>query len=106
LLWAHPAARALLLSAVVILPLSAVLAGEDEEDYGGLPPGAGRETTFDACNACHSAMLVAQQRLARDIWDETLDWMVEEQGMDALEPEERKQILDYLSTHLSRDTPR
>ncbi len=92
--------------AVLLVPLSAGLAGEDGEDYGGLPPGEGRETTFDICNACHSTMLVAQQRLAREIWDETLDYMVEEHGMDALEPEERKEILDYLSTNLSEDTPR
>ena len=98
--------RALLLSSVFVAPLSAGRADEDGEDYGGLPPGAGRDTVFDACNACHSTMLVAQQRLARDIWDETLDYMVEEHGMDALEPEERIEILDYLSTHLSEDTPR
>ena len=51
-------------------------------------------------------MLVSQQRLARDIWEETLDWMVEEQGMDELDHDERAEILDYLSTYLSEDTPR
>ena len=35
-----------------------------------------------------------------------LDYMVEEQGMDALAPEDRTEILDYLSTNLSADTPR
>ena len=91
---------------MLALPLAAAQAGEDDEDYGGLPPGEGREATFDACNACHSTMLVAQQRLARDIWDETLEWMVEEQGMDELTQDERKEILDYLSTYLTEDTPR
>ena len=89
-----------------MLPLSAVLAEQDDADFGGLPPGEGREITFDNCNACHSTMLVAQQRLTREIWDETLDYMVEEQEMDALEPGERRQILDYLSTYLSAETPR
>ncbi|MBT3628104.1 MAG: hypothetical protein HOM52_02960 [Rhodospirillaceae bacterium] len=51
-------------------------------------------------------MLLAQQRLAREIWDETLEWMVEEQGMDELAHDERNEILDYLSTYLSEDTPR
>ena len=32
--------------------------------------------------------------------------MVEEQGMPELEPEERDRILDYLATHLGRETPR
>ena len=93
----------LALAVVHFLPLSTALAGED---YGGLPPGKGRQTTYDACNACHSTMLVAQQRLARDIWEETLDWMVEEQGMDELDHDERAEILDYLSTYLSGGTPR
>jgi len=70
------------------------------------PPGDGRDAVFDACIACHSTMLVAQQRLARDIWDETLEWMVEEQGMDELTDDEHQEILDYLSRYLSADTPR
>ncbi|MDA0230175.1 MAG: aldehyde dehydrogenase [Proteobacteria bacterium] len=108
---AHLALRLLLLSASLILPLSAGMAEdgmaeEVGEDYGGLPPGTGREVTFDTCNACHSTMLVAQQRLTRDSWDETLEYMVEEHGMDALAPEDRREILDYLSTNLAADTPR
>ena len=87
---AHLAPRLPLLFAVFILPICAALAEENEADYGGLPPGVGREVTFDNCNACHSTMLVAQQRPARDFWDETLDYMVEEHGMDALEPGERR----------------
>ena len=79
---------------------------EHEAGRRGFLKGAGRAVTFDTCNACHSTMLVAQQRLARDIWDETLDYMVGEQGMDALAPEDRTEILDYLSTNLSADTPR
>jgi len=48
---------------------------------------------------------VVQQRLSRDVWDETLDWMVEEQTMPELDPEERAVILDYLSTFLSATSP-
>jgi mono/diheme cytochrome c family protein len=76
------------------------------EGFGGLPEGAGQEETYDACAACHSIRLVVQQRLDRESWDETLAWMVEEQGMPELESEARSLILDYLSTHLSRDAPR
>ncbi|MEE9301426.1 MAG: hypothetical protein V3V17_09935 [Alphaproteobacteria bacterium] len=47
-----------------------------------------------------------QQRLSRDVWDETLDWMVEEQDMPELDPEARELILDYLGTYLSDKTPR
>ena len=77
-----------------------------EEDYGGLAPGPGRELVYFACSACHSIKLVVQQRLDRDFWDETLDWMVKEQAMPELELDERAVILDYLSTYLSATTPR
>ncbi|MFQ5955317.1 MAG: hypothetical protein ACE5JZ_09670 [Kiloniellales bacterium] len=80
--------------------------GVDIEDFQGLPPGPGREEVFYTCTACHSIMLVKQQRLRRDVWDETLDWMVEEQDMPELDPDQRKIILDYLSTYLSATTPR
>ena len=78
----------------------------DAENFGGLPEGPGRDIVFYHCAICHSARLVLQQRLSRGVWDETLDWMVEEQGMNALEPEVRKIVLDYLSTHLNPATPR
>lgn len=75
-----------------------------EEERLGLPPGPGREEVFYTCKACHSLKLVQQQGLSRKDWDETLDWMVEEQGMDEIENEAtRDLILDYLSTHYGRD---
>ncbi len=80
--------------------------GVGAEDFAGLPPGPGREDVYYTCSACHSIRLVTQQRLARDIWDETLDWMVEEQDMPEIEAQERATILDYLATYLSATTPR
>lgn len=61
-----------------------------------LPEREGRNETFAVCSACHSMRLVAQQGLDRDSWDETLDWMAEEQGMAELPTPLREQILDYL----------
>jgi cytochrome c len=73
--------------------------GQDQ-DWQGLPAGPGREEVFYACNACHSLMLVTQQGMSRDRWDETLEWMVEEQGMSEIEDvATRDLILDYLATH-------
>ena len=70
------------------------------QDWRGLPPGPGREEVFYSCNSCHSLMLVTQQGMSRDRWDETLEWMVEEQGMAEFEDiETRDLVLDYLSTH-------
>ena len=73
--------------------------GLDEEDWGGLPPGPGREEVYYGCQACHSLRIVVQQGLSRDSWDETLEWMVDEQGMPELEPEEHQLILDYLANN-------
>ena len=77
-----------------------------EEDFEGLPPGPGREDVFYLCQACHSLKTVLQQRLSREVWDETLVWMIEEQGMPAPEPADYARLLDYLGTYLSPETPR
>lgn len=81
-------------------------AQEATPENSGLPAGPGREEVFYACQACHSLHTVLQQRLPRWEWVHTLDWMVEEQGMAELEPEERELILDYLGTYLSATSPR
>jgi len=78
--------------------------GVEEEDWQGLPPGPGREEVFYTCQACHSLRIVVQQGLTRHSWDETLDWMVEEQGMPELDEEERDLILDYLAKYYGRDS--
>jgi cytochrome c len=71
-----------------------------EEGWGGLPAGPGREEVFYSCNACHSLMLVTQQGMSRARWDETLDWMIEEQGMSEFPDDAtRALVLDYLSQH-------
>ncbi len=87
-----------------VLNYLAIHFGVDEEDWQGLPAGLGREEVFYACQACHSLAIVKQQGLDRDSWDESLVWMVEEQEMDSLAPEDRKLVLDYLATHFGRDS--
>lgn len=89
----EPAVRTLLLAYL------ATHFGLDEEDWGGLPASPGREEVYYTCQPCHSLRIVVQQGLTRNSWDETLVWMVEEQGMPDPEPEERALILDYLAKH-------
>lgn len=80
--------------------LASYFGEKTEQDWQGLPPGPGREEVFYTCNTCHSLMLVSQQGMSRKRWDETLEWMVEEQGMTEIEDAAmRDKILDYLSTH-------
>ena len=79
---------------VAIAPASAL---SDEDEWDGLAPGEGREEVYYACQACHSLAIVKQQGLSRESWDESLIWMVEEQGMPELDPDERELVLDYLA---------
>ncbi len=90
----------------LLLPAAPPAQGQEDELLARLPEGPGREETYYLCNACHSIRLVTQQRMTRKGWDDTLVWMVEEQGMPELEPDERERILDYLDTHFDRDVPR
>jgi len=78
---------------------------EEEDEYGDLVLAGGAEETFYACTACHSEKIVVQQGMSRERWDTLLEWMVEEQGMSEIEPDERQIILDYLATHYNEDRP-
>jgi cytochrome c len=77
---------------------------DDPQQWQGLPPGPGREDVFYRCKACHSLMIVKQQGLSRAGWDESLEWMVEEQGMTPIgDVATRNRVLDYLATHFGLD---
>jgi len=76
------------------LPLQA-----QEDPFGGLPEGEGRDLVFGTCTACHSTRIIVQQGMTRTAWDRTLTWMVEKQGMPEPPEETRAQILDYLAEH-------
>ena len=65
-----------------------------------------RELVEGFCAACHSFALVRQQRLSREVWDEVLTWMVEEQGMPELDAPDRARVLEYLSRVYGIDRPR
>lgn len=92
--------RALIAAGAVATALAGAAAAED---FGGLPDGEGREAVYFACQHCHSLMTVTNQRFSRRVWDEVLTWMVEDQGMSALDPDERAEILDYLASALGPD---
>ncbi|MEM6971503.1 MAG: aldehyde dehydrogenase [Pseudomonadota bacterium] len=92
------AAAALTLS-LSVSPLAAAA------EFGVLFEADGVETTYNNCAACHSERLVAQQGMTRARWDKMLDWMIEEQGMWELEPDDRTVILDYLAEHYNTDRP-
>ncbi|MCY3768422.1 MAG: hypothetical protein OXG56_03505 [Gammaproteobacteria bacterium] len=65
------------------------------------PEGPGRDFTGNTCNTCHSLAIVKQQSLSRESWEEVIDWMTEEQGLEALSGPDRTVIVEYLSTHFN-----
>lgn len=74
-------------------------------EIGTFHAAPGAQITYDLCTICHSEMIIAQQGQTRDGWDDILVWMVEDMGMAELLPEEREQVLDYLSTYYNPDRP-
>jgi cytochrome c len=92
-------------SAAALALFLAPLAAAAEGEFGVLVDEPGAETTYFTCSVCHSERLVAQQGLTRERWDHLLDWMVEEQGMQPLDPEDREVVLDYLAEHYNTDRP-
>lgn len=57
------------------------------------------------CSGCHSLALVAQNRMTRQGWQETIRWMQEKQGLWDLGSAEQA-ILDYLEQNYGLVEPR
>ena len=70
-------------------------------EYEGLPDTHGVDLVYGLCGACHSVRLVTQQKVTPERWDYLLDWMVAEQNMPELPPEDRQLVFDYLVRHYS-----
>ena len=96
-----PPRRAWFAAVAAAVCLSGAVSAED--DYQGLPPGEGRDEVFGLCGPCHSMKLVTQQGLSRSTWEEVLVFMVEEQEMAELDPEDEKLVLDYLTKFYGPD---
>ncbi len=64
-----------------------------------LPPGKGQEETFYTCAACHGTALIKQQGLSRELWEASLQLMIERHGMAPPDDADRALILDYLAAN-------
>ena len=64
-----------------------------------LPPGKGQEETFFLCAACHGTALIKQQGLSRELWEASLQLMIDRHGMAKPDDTDRNLILDYLAEH-------
>ena len=74
-------------------------------NLGVLVSGEGAEETHAYCTACHSERIVAQQGLTRSDWEELLEQMVEENGMNPIEEPDLDRVLSYLAAHYGPDRP-
>ncbi len=62
-----------------------------------LPAGKGKAEVEAACYACHSADLLAQQRLTEKQWTATVEKM--ERWGAVVPPEQKSVIVGYLARH-------
>lgn len=102
----RPPLRRPLLSLLAAAGLGLLMspAWADDDFFGeDWPRTEGYEDVGYFCGSCHSLAIVKQQGLSRSHWAELFDWMVEEQGMLELEPDERELYLDYLARHFNED---
>ena len=72
---------------------------------GVLVVADGAEETYAYCTVCHSERIVAQQGLTRPDWDELLEQMVEENGMNPIGEPDLGRVLDYLAANYGPDRP-
>jgi hypothetical protein len=96
--------RSLVLALALVASVTLARAATDPNAPGGeepsvLPAGDGQEEVFYACTACHSTAIIRRSAFPRQQWDGLMDWMVEKHGMNPLEGDERKLIVDYLAQH-------
>ena len=83
--------------AVLVVGFGAGLA-TGQSGANPLPPGEHMPLVLGACIPCHSAEMVAQQRLDRATWEAIVDRMI---GYGApITAETRPLILRYLETRL------
>ncbi|MBP0462999.1 hypothetical protein J5Y09_03680 [Roseomonas sp. PWR1] len=76
---------------------AAAIAGRVEEETV-LAEGEGRAETFAYCTVCHNTALIRRSAFDRERWDELMDWMAEKHGMNPIDGEFRRTIVDYLAT--------
>lgn len=93
--WTPPAARQAPVTAAVDPDKGKPPPHNDKVE--DLPDGKGRETTFYTCTACHGVALIKAQGLTRDLWDSTIDLMLEKHRMPPVKAGDRAEILDYLA---------
>lgn len=90
------AGAAVLLSVIAWGAASSTLVPATTSAIEQLKPGHGREQVFAHCMPCHSTAVIVASHQTREQWDQTITKMQKQNGMWAIAPTIRNQILDYL----------
>ncbi len=90
----------LVASAVLLfMSLSALAQSPNEQ----LPAGPAKAKAEAACQGCHEARIIVQQRLAKPAWEKEVDKMTK-WGAE-VDPKDRDTIIDYFSANFGPDKP-
>jgi len=89
------------LCAVLLYSTSAGFSQSSPEEQ--LPAGAAKAKAELACLVCHEARIIVQQRLDKTAWTKEVDKMTK-WGAE-VDPTDRADLIDYLSTNFSPDRP-
>jgi hypothetical protein len=68
-----------------------------------LPAGAAKEKAEAACQTCHDARIIVQQRLGKPAWTKEVDKMIK-WGAE-VDPKDRDALIDYLTANFGPDQP-
>jgi hypothetical protein len=68
-----------------------------------LPAGAVKEKAEAACQTCHEARIIVQQRLGKPAWTKEVDKMIK-WGAE-VDPKDRDALIDYFTANFGPDQP-
>lgn len=95
--WARRA-PSLAAAAALAATLGVAAGAVEHETPEDMPAGKGRDETFYACTACHGTLIIKQQGMSRERWEQTIDYMIERHGMPEIDSDDRALVIDYLAT--------
>lgn len=84
-------------SFIALFTVSVAEAADNISAIARLKDAPGKAMVVANCIPCHSTAIIAANHLSRAQWDETITTMQKKNGMWAIPPTIRKQILDYLA---------
>ena len=84
-------------ASALLATLAATTRAVEHETPEDLPPGKGRDETFYACTACHGTLIIKQQGLSRERWEQTFDDMIARHGMPEIDTDDRTLVIEYLA---------